>query len=566
MSQVILFDLDGTLTESGDGIIKSVQYALEKLGIREENPETLLQYIGPPLKESFMTFHGLSEEQAEQGITYYRERYTQVGMFENQLYPQIPELLEVLKINDKILGVASSKPEIFVKQILERFGIAQYFQVIVGSELDGTRAKKEEVIEEALARLHMQTERDKILMVGDRAQDVDGARSCGLQCIGVSYGYGTKEELESAGAVYIAPSVEDLGILASPNDEETTEHVESVRKNQKNRWERKGITRRIKTDKGKPQKSKPEKTKPEKKVPKKDVPENCEKEEEFSVGRTEIHPIMQIWRVFYPILIHLGISVVVSICFSVVLVSGIVNVTDMAGEYDIVEKINHSVLYQLIITSVLSGVIAFFLYRSDQRRRKEGFLGQGEDFVWSPPVIWFSVIILAIAGSQMLNDLIRVLRLNEVFPYYSQMTDDTMAGQPVWLLFLTVGILAPIAEELIFRGLVFRRMKDFMKPWMAIVLSGLLFGIYHGNMIQFLYASLLGILLSLIYHRTGTLWTPILAHVVANLWSLFGNEWWDSLWSKLPFGIIIGLVIELLLCVIPAYWILADRRKEKAKK
>ena len=159
-------------------------------------------------------------------------------MFENQLYPQIPELLEVLKINDKILGVASSKPEIFVKQILERFGIAQYFQVIVGSELDGTRAKKEEVIEEALARLHMQTERDKILMVGDRAQDVEGARSCGLQCIGVSYGYGTKEELESAGAVYIAPSVEDLGILASPNDEETTEHVESVRKNQKNRLER----------------------------------------------------------------------------------------------------------------------------------------------------------------------------------------------------------------------------------------------------------------------------------------------------------------------------------------
>ena len=301
-------------------------------------------------------------------------------------------------------------------------------------------------------------------------------------------------------------------------------------------------------------------------MPKKDVPENCEKEEESSVGRAEIHPIMQIWRVFYPILIHLGISVVVSICFSVVLVSGIVNVTDMAGEYDIVEKINHSVLYQLIITSVLSGVIAFFLYRSDQRRRKVGFLGQGEDFVWSPPVIWFSVIILAIAGSQMLNDLIRVLRLNEVFPYYSQMTDDTMAGQPVWLLFLTVGILAPIAEELIFRGLVFRRMKDFMKPWMAIVLSGLLFGIYHGNMIQFLYASLLGILLSLIYHRTGTLWTPILAHVVANLWSLFGNEWWDSLWSKLPFGIIIGLVIELLLCVIPAYWILADRRKEKAKK
>ena len=225
MSQVILFDLDGTLTESGEGIIKSVEYALEKLGVTENDPENLKRYVGPPLKESFMKFSGLNEEQAEQGIGYYRERYTKVGMFENCLYPQIPELLEVLKINDKILGVASSMPEIFVNQILEHFGIAQYFQVIVGSELDGRRSKKEEVIEEALLRLHMQTERDKVLMVGDKEQDVNGARSCGLQCIGVAYGYGTREELSQAGAVYIADTVEDLGILASPNDEETTEHV-----------------------------------------------------------------------------------------------------------------------------------------------------------------------------------------------------------------------------------------------------------------------------------------------------------------------------------------------------
>ena len=557
MSQVILFDLDGTLTESGEGIIKSVEYALEKLGVTENDPENLKRYVGPPLKESFMKFSGLNEEQAEQGIGYYRERYTKVGMFENCLYPQIPELLEVLKINDKILGVASSKPEIFVNQILEHFGIAQYFQVIVGSELDGRRSKKEEVIEEALLRLHMQTERDKVLMVGDKEQDVNGARSCGLQCIGVAYGYGTREELSQAGAVYIADTVEDLGILASPNDEETTEHVESVRKNSKNRWERKGVSRRKKEEKQ-------NRTKADEKA-EHQWGEDVIKESDSGSNRP-IHPVMQIWRVIYPILIHLGISMAVSIAFSMFFIWKVISGTDISNSYDVVEKINSSTLYQLILTSVLSGVITFFLYWKDQQRRKAGFLGQGEDFVWSPPVIWFSVIILAIAGSQMLNDLILVFRLNEIFPYYSQMTDDTMTGQPVWLLFLTVGLLAPAAEELIFRGLVFRRMKDFMNPWAAIILSALLFGIYHGNMIQFLYASLMGILLAVIYHRTGTLWTSILAHVVANLWSLFGNSWWSSMWAKIPFGFILGFVIELLLCVIPVYWIFADRRKSNRKR
>ncbi len=557
MSQVILFDLDGTLTESGEGIIKSVEYALEKLGVTENDPENLKRYVGPPLKESFMKFSGLNEEQAEQGIGYYRERYTKVGMFENCLYPQIPELLEVLKINDKILGVASSKPEIFVNQILEHFGIAQYFQVIVGSELDGRRSKKEEVIEEALLRLHMQTERDKVLMVGDKEQDVNGARSCGLQCIGVAYGYGTREELSQAGAVYIADTVEDLGILASPNDEETTEHVESVRKNSKNRWERKGVSRRKKEEKQ-------NRTKADEKA-EHQWGEDAIKESDSGSNRP-IHLVMQIWRLIYPILIHLGISMAVSIAFSMFFIWKVISGTDLSNNYDVVEKINSSTLYQLILTSVLSGVITFFLYRKDQQRRKAGFLGQGEDFVWSPPVIWFSVIILAIAGSQMLNDLILVFRLNEIFPYYSQMTDDTMTGQPVWLLFLTVGLLAPAAEELIFRGLVFRRMKDFMNPWAAIILSALLFGIYHGNMIQFLYASLMGILLAVIYHRTGTLWTSILAHLVANLWSLFGNSWWSSMWAKIPFGFILGFVIELLLCVIPVYWIFADRRKSNRKR
>lgn len=572
MSQVILFDLDGTLTDSGEGITKSVQYALEKMGIREENPDNLRCFVGPPLQESFMSRYGLDEEQTRQAVTFYRERFSQVGMFENSLYPKVPELLELLKINDKILGVASSKPEVYVKQILEYFSIAQYFEAIVGSELDGSRSKKAEVIEEALARLHMQNERDKVLMVGDKEQDVQGAKSCGLQCIGVAYGYGSIEELEKAGAVYIAETVEDLAILASPNDEETTEHVESVRKTAKNRREKRDVTRRLHREKRKAEVVFGDN------IAKNDIRDNiadniiddgAENAENYAHGKEipqqkKMHPVMQIWRVIYPMLIHLGISVLVSIGASFYFVWKAVN--GEGQEYaDVVSRIAESSLYQLIITSVLAGGILFFIYRADQRKRKDGFLGWGADFVWSPPVIWFSVIVLAIAGSQMLNDLIILFRLNEIFPGYSELSEQTMVGQPVWLLILVVGILAPIAEELVFRGLVFRRMKDWMKPGLAVVFSSLLFGLYHGNMVQFLYATLMGMILAVIYHRTGTLWTSILAHITANLWSLFGNEWWTATMQRLPFGVVIGLAVELLLCVIPAYWIFASKRRSGMK-
>lgn len=552
MSQVILFDLDGTLTDSGEGITKSVQYALEKMGITEENPENLRCFVGPPLQESFMSYCGLDEEQTKQAVTFYRERFSQVGMFENSLYPKIPELLELLKINDKILGVASSKPEVYVKQILDYFGIAQYFETIVGSELDGARSKKAEVIEEALARLHMQNERDKVLMVGDKEQDVEGARSCGLQCIGVAYGYGSREELERAGAVYIAETVEDLGILASPNDEETTEHVESVRKSARIKREKKDVTRRLHREKKKTETDEgTEKTESPKQY--KEIP-----------NQKKIHPVMQIWRVIYPVLIHLSISVLISIGASFYFVWKSVN-GEGQGYADLGSQIVGSSLYQLIFTSVLAGGIVFFIYRSDQKKRKDGFLGWGADFVWSPPVIWFSVIVLAIAGSQMLNDLIILFRLNELFPSYAELSEETMVGQPVWLLFLTVGVLAPVAEELVFRGLVFRRMKDWMKPGAAIVLSSLIFGLYHGNMVQFLYATLMGMILAVIYHRTGTLWTSILAHITANLWSLFGNEWWSTTMQKLPLGFVLGFAIEVLLCVIPAYWIFASKRRSGMK-
>lgn len=550
MSQVILFDLDGTLTESGEGITKCVQYALSHFGIMENHLENLRCFVGPPLKEQFMSRFGFDEKKAEQAVEYYRERYNTIGIYENKLYPKIPELLELLKVNDKILGVASSKPETYVLEILKYFQIDQFFQVVVGSELDGTRTQKAEVIEEALTRLHMETERDKVLMVGDREHDVLGAKTCGVQCIGVAYGYGTREELEKAGAVYIADTVEDLGILASPNDEETTEHVESVRDPHGKRRER----RKKNTEQKKREKTAA------------DPSEHTDGGEEEPVPSESLQisysPARQIWRMVYPILLHYGISLAVLLAAIGWFTWKVIQSGQAEDPLEIARMVNQSSLFQVIITSILAGGICFFLYRGDQRRRKTGFLGQGPDYVWDPPIIWFSVIVLAIAGSQLLNDLIRVLRLDEMFQGYNELAEVTMAGQPMWKLLLAVGILGPIAEELTFRGLIFRRMKDSMGTFMAVLLSSLLFGIYHGNVIQFIYAFLMGLVLAIIYHRTGTLWTAVLAHIAANLWSLFGGEWWDRLFQGISYGVWIGILAEVLLCVIPAYWIFGKRIKK----
>lgn len=538
MSQVILFDLDGTLTESGEGIINCVQYALEKLGKKEEHPENLQCFIGPPLKEQFMKYAGLSEEEGEKAVVYYRERYTTTGIFENRLYPKIPELLELLKINNKILAVASSKPEVYVKQILEHFQIADYFTAIVGSELDGRRTEKAEVIEEALRRMHLEEERDKVLMVGDRSHDVQGAISCGLQCIGVAYGYGSREELEKAGAVYIADSVEDLGILASPNDEETTENVESVRN--------------IIPDREKVKKSEiPETRKLEKEE--KEMPEPEKKKKKFLYSTAG-----QIWRLIYPFLIHYGATLLATIALYLVYLiqAGGLQETASAGQ-----RLINSTLYVTLIGDLTAAMILYLFYRKDQMHRKEGFSGTGKAFVWAPPVIWFSVIILAIATGQFLNDLINGLHLNDLFTGYSEVSEQAFSGQPVGLMILVVGIIGPICEELMFRGIVFHRLKDWVKPQAAIVISALLFGIYHGNVVQFFYATCMGVMLAIIYDKTGTLWISIVAHIAANLWSLFGSSFWSSLWQQIPAGMLCSIMIEILLCVIPTYWLFGYKRK-----
>lgn len=235
MYEYILFDLDGTLTDSKPGITRCVQHALYKMGIEEPDLDKLVPFIGPPLLDSFHEFYGFDEQQGKQAIGYYRERFNAVGIFENEVYPGVENLLADLKASGKKLAVASSKPEVYVERILEHFGLRAYFDVVVGSGLDGSRMRKEEVVEEALRCLlpeqlfrEMMDRKsrsadsrmaekcdgkyhDAVVMVGDRRFDVEGAREYQIASVGVDYGYALPGELAKAGADVIVETVEELG-------------------------------------------------------------------------------------------------------------------------------------------------------------------------------------------------------------------------------------------------------------------------------------------------------------------------------------------------------------------
>jgi len=205
----LFFDLDGTLTDSAEGILNSIEYALGKFGVEVTDKRELNRFLGPPLVEAFMEFYGFSEEKAKQTVVYYRERFREIGIFENRVYDGIPQLLEELKRKGYILVMATSKPEEYAKRIADHFDLTHYFTYIAGATFDGKIGTKQEVIEYAINKLNIENKRD-ILMIGDRHHDAKGAAAVGIDCLGVLYGYGDRAELEEAGATYIVESVIDI--------------------------------------------------------------------------------------------------------------------------------------------------------------------------------------------------------------------------------------------------------------------------------------------------------------------------------------------------------------------
>ncbi len=209
MARYLLFDLDGTLTDPGEGITNSVAYALQKFGITVHERKELYPYIGPPLVASFRQYHGLNEAEAQQALQYYREFFRATGMLQNTPYDGIAALLEELQTRGYTLIVATSKPEEFSVQILHHFGLDNYFSFIAGNTLDESRPTKGEVIA-YIKDYYRDINSENTLMIGDRKYDIQGAAQNGLMCIGVLYGYGSREELQQAGATALAADLHDL--------------------------------------------------------------------------------------------------------------------------------------------------------------------------------------------------------------------------------------------------------------------------------------------------------------------------------------------------------------------
>lgn len=209
MYNTILFDLDGTLTDPGVGITNSVAYALEKFNIKNVDKTELFKFVGPPLKDSFMNFYGFDEADSLQAIQYYREYFKEIGIWENKVYDDIPEMLQELKLSGKRIILATSKPEVFAKKILEHFDLLKYFDYVAGATMDGARSKKADVIRYALENCKI-SELHEVVMVGDREHDIIGANETGIDSIGVLFGYGDKNELEAVSATYIVESPKDI--------------------------------------------------------------------------------------------------------------------------------------------------------------------------------------------------------------------------------------------------------------------------------------------------------------------------------------------------------------------
>ena len=207
MYELVLFDLDGTLTESGIGITRSVAYSLRKFGIEESDQAKLDRFVGPPLIDSYEKLYGFTHEQAVQAVEYYREYYAVTGIFENRVYDGVEAMLQALCSAGKTCILATSKPEHYARQILDHFGLSRFFSQVAGATMDEKRTNKADVIAHALA---LCGEGCSAVMVGDRKHDILGAKANGLPSIGVLYGYGSREELETAGADYIAETAEDL--------------------------------------------------------------------------------------------------------------------------------------------------------------------------------------------------------------------------------------------------------------------------------------------------------------------------------------------------------------------
>ena len=497
----ILFDLDGTLTDPKVGICTCAQYALKAFDIEEPDLDKLEPFIGPPLKDSFMQYYGLSEEQALVAIEKYRERFSVTGKFENKLYEGIPALLSDLKDYGYHLAVASSKPECFVKDILNHFNIAKYFEVIVGSELDGERVEKSEVIHEALNQLfhYGKIRKEQVVMIGDRKFDVEGAKEMGVASIAVTYGYGSREELTLAQPDYIVESVAEVHSLFM-EDSELEVKKEAARKKEAEALKEAQLAAA---------------------AAQRAQYEANDYRAETSAGQNAPegkNGLMQVlWKLAYPLLLFYCGSQLVSqvVAFAASFAS---KQSESLHNFLVAEDEATGELYfsgnGSAIISIFTLIVVFiFMYKigggkeSLARGKNPKLKFEGMD--------WFRWLMICLCLAIGINIVFASIGLLQVADYKEAADNLYSVGLGAGLLLY--GIYSPLAEELVFRGILFTQGKTLMKPSYAAILSAVAFGIYHGNSIQMVYSIALGLVLAYAYHYSGQFVVPVVLHAIINV-------------------------------------------------
>lgn len=497
MKNYLLFDLDGTLTDPKVGICTCVQYALASFGIEEPDIDRLTPFIGPPLKDSFMEFYSMDEGQAESAVAKYRERFQDTGLFENELYDGIPKMLEALNSKGMYLAVASSKPTVFVERILEHFQIKKYFKVIVGSELDGTRVNKDEVVAEALRQLFGDNpvEKEKVYMIGDRRFDVEGARAAGVESVGVAYGYGDMEELREAKADYIVRSVEELQDFLLRGTEDV----------------KKGLTFQI------------------------------------------------IWQMIYSFLMFvlvrtIALSLTVNLYFLIAKsVPGFpLLLYDEAGEIAGVTG-NGSAIAQIVAFIAGSAMIFRTAKVMILKAAKESRLLHIKKEPLQNYLFLGIATLGAMLGLNMLLDLTGVLDNSAAY----QAVAKQQYAASLWLGVILYVLAAPLAEELLFRGIIYNCLKGPVRPLAAMAMAAVFFGVYHGNWVQGIYGFLMACLMIYGYEYFGDFRVPVAMHAAVNLISyLLSNT------SLAVSGFICWPVCVVCLCLAAGGLYLLSRQRK----
>lgn len=466
MNDYLLFDLDGTLTDPKEGICTCVQYALRFFGIEEPDLDKLELFIGPPLKTSFMEFYGFDEAKAELAVEKYRERFTDTGIFENRIYKGIPQMLQRLKASGKKLAVASSKPTVFVERILTHFGIREYFDVVVGSEMDGSRVEKPEIVAAAMLKLYGNIpdytgqKKKNTVMIGDRKFDVEGAKAAGIASVAVAYGYGSVEELESTGTDKVVKTVSEL--------EHYLLHGEIKEEKRESFW-------------------------------------------------------MMLWNVAVPVImffitqsmgIIIGTSALASIAAQLPKESAAKLVYWNAEGILEGTTANGSALVNLF-SFFLAGFVVWFVFAKEVLK-KAAKKAKEKDYRTHTPICFGMMAVGTLGMALGLNVLYEVLGvINMSAAYQEVVTMQYAAALPLGLL--VNGIAAPIAEEVVFRGVVFNRLKKSMNYQIALIASACIFGMYHGNGIQGTYAFVMGIVIGYCYEQFGMFLVPLAAHMISNI-------------------------------------------------